>query len=342
MNDDLKYDHASIRSPANSTASSDYSFQHPEESTTSSQHSSSPELECDYFSDFNVNCDFDSKIFDTENDLWLPKSQHFSFDLDLDQSLGDDDILKPHGNAAVGGSVSMFSLVLMMSFSFITGIFSVGSLSGAGSSSLTFLDTNKFGSIFVKQPWPVFPTHSTVPNTGSDYSYGLLPVRESLGEAEEVVGTASDSVPTHTGNVLPAGGGRVLLSLPSTDEKILKDSFEYQSHSKHHVDSIESKYPSAYSRPAASLSALWRKQNYDFVGTIYPPPRISDSEQDLNQTSAKISKEKKHLRFRSMEERLNNTAVRLSPISRGTKEKHSVESHAVSMDIDKDKVVILY
>jgi hypothetical protein len=145
---------------------------------------------------------------------------------------------------------------------------------------------------------------------------------------------------------LPAGGGRVLLSLPSTDEKVSRNSFEYQSHSKHHVDSLEdafrSKYPSAYSGPATPLSALWRRQNYDFVGTIYPPPEMSNNEEDFNHTSTQMNKEKKHLRFRPVDKRVNNTTVRLSPVSHGVTEKQNVKSPDVSVDGDKDKVLTLY
>ena len=329
----------SIQSPADSSTSSESAFRQHDESATNSQHSSSPEMEPDYFSDFEVNCDFDSKIFGGENDLWLPEQyEDLSLDLDMDQSLGDDEIMRVpiQGSSTVGGSMSMFSLVLMMSFSFLTGLFSMGAMGGGMVSSTSFLDTSNFGSSFISQPWSAPPSLSLNRGSRVDYSFGLLPVteRNNIDESETLDGSSPSDVST----ILPSGGGRVLLSLPSFDDETSDESYDYNHHSEARPNSL-GKYARTISRPGVSLSSLWRKQNYDFIGTIYPPRSVENEQNTSSENSTKINKMKKHLRYRSTDENVNVTKSRLVGENSGTVRN---SDNGYESTHSTDKVVAVY
>jgi hypothetical protein len=296
-----------IISPANSSTSTESTFQHTDGSS-GSQSSSSPEIDHDYFSDFDSNPDgcFDPKIFNTDDGMWDSQPYEDLTNLDFDQSLSEDDILKvPLQGATVGGgSLSLFSIVMMMSFSFFTGIISMSSVTG-GTSSLSLIDSRSQIATSLSEPWTLNNVNDVVSDSREvDYSYGLLSNAKDKDVAFE------DSVVTH-----PAGHGRVLLSLPSNnDDDDSENSYTFPNHA-HHIPPPESavkdkkfeyvikspttRLPSTYSKPRATLSSLWHRQNYEFIGSIYPTSRNSKGAHDANKTYTDMANGgRKYLRFR--------------------------------------------
>ena len=332
-----------MTSPAlSATSTESVAFTHPEGSMsgTSSQGSSSPELEHDYFPDFDINMDdgaIDSKFFSVDNEdneLWLPQQyQDLAVDLDADHSLGEDDILKfplQGGNTGEGGSFSMFSLVMMMSFSFFTGIVSMGTVGGAGAGTggaMSLFDLNAFDSSSIMQPWTLNPS-SFVTDTvqrqhadgGGEYSYGLLSASGSVatggagGLTEERNHNEDADIDTdRTTSVSPVGGGRVLLSISppnedQDDESSHDSSYHFPSR-RHSSQSPPTTFDmginsrkvmiNSQASASASLSSLWRQQNYNFIGTIYPP-RDGRAEMNTHENSTDIVANRKYLRFRSV------------------------------------------
>mmetsp|Transcript_2842 Transcript_2842/g.5141 ORF Transcript_2842/g.5141 Transcript_2842/m.5141 type:complete len:691 (-) Transcript_2842:236-2308(-) len=334
-----------IISPADSSTSTESAFQHTDGST-GSQSSSSPEIDHDYFSDFDCKPDgnFDPKIFNTDDGMWDAQPYEDLTDLDFDQSLSEDDLMKlPLQGATVGGggSLSMFSIVMMMSFSFFTGIISMSSVTG-GTSSLSLIDSSSQFATSISETWTlndVKDIESGPPEV--DYSYGLLSSAKDTHVAFE------DSTEAH-----PVGHGRVLLSLPSNDDDDDVDtSYKYPNQARHIpspdssvkdkkydyvIKSPTTRLPSTYTKTPATLSSLWHRQNYEFIGNIYP---ADDSKhiRDTNKTYTGMNNEgRKYLRFRSARGIENGTSSEAKTTAKESTERDANSLHA------SDKSVTLY
>jgi regulator of replication initiation timing len=290
-----------IMSPADSSTSNEESSQCHQ--TDGSQGTLSPDIEQDYFSDFEVDGDddFDPLIFRNDSSSWIPEQyQDFGIDLDLDNSLSVDDILKQQAPSSGGGrsTVSLFSIVLLMGFSFFGGFLSMGSMSGMNIST---------GSIL--QPWSIHPSSIAV-SKNFDVSYPLLSEPILSGDVIEESRKVSQDLPV-------SAGGRVLLSLSSvsehdTEEEPSQVGQYFSSHSPQQLSSPDrvsstsdknyvinrrnASFSSSYGSSRGNLAVLWRQQNYHSIGTFFPREMISDKES--NRSSA-MMKNKKYLRFRN-------------------------------------------
>jgi hypothetical protein len=359
-----------MTSPAESNTSAESDSYQPDESTTS-QSSTSPEHEIDhdYFSDFDVDGggggDLDSMFFSADNASWLPQQYQdlgglglgLGLDLDSDQCLDEDLMKLPlQGGAGGGGSLSMFSIVMMMGFSFFTGIVSMGTMGGSGSrgaSSVSLFGAgDAFGSSsFMLQPWTLHPTSSsfaTGTNMGGpkssddrvDFSYGLL--TDGREDASNGASGGEGSEEDSSFNVPVGGGGRVLMSLPasSDDHDDDKDEDEegssegpsdvYRKYNNKIVKSQNSHYAASTARSSATLSSLWRQQNYHFIGNIFPAPRVLD--RGDNHSTKQNNKNRKYLRFRTG----NGSDDNISPVGRSSvkeEDKQTDSSQADKMSV---------
>jgi hypothetical protein len=335
-------------SPADSSTSTESVFQHHDDSSSGSQSSTSPEID-HYFSDFDIDGNIDSKVFCPDDSTWDSQQYQDLVDLDFDQPFGEDDIMKlPIQGSVVGGggSLSMFSIVMMMSFSFFTGIFSMSGMTG-GTSALSQIGTGVSESPFL-QPWKLNGNDGQRIIPEGTYSYGLLPNTKVMDE------TVEDN------SAKPVSHGRVLLSLPTNDdddddgvsESSGQNTLDYTSHAQrfpsdsssakdknfdYAIKPTNSRLPSTFSRPSTSLSSLWRRQNYEFIGNIYPRPEAKIARDDLNSTSPDLSKQnRKYLRFRAQKGAENGTSSRFGSVPRKNTDSEIDSSHS------SDKSVTLY
>lgn len=314
-----------IPSPADSSTSSESCSYGQNDGFTSQ---SSPENSSEYFSDCEAE-NFDDMMFRADSSSWL-SDQNVDYGIELNGVNGIEDFPPScEFRNDQRQPLSLFSLVLLVSFSFFTGMLSinkVGDLPYLASSSVYSSELS------LDNPWlskSLHPHSNLLGSNGFDSksvaTFGLISTSNSEYDSGKPSPMLSPGV--KDGITSAKLGGRVLLSLSSDDfqanDEESSSSQNYPvpssqwSQPDNSVSALEkgkgnfaNSNPRNSSYSSSAMASLWQPQNFEVLGTIYERGFVERNRSDY-------PKHKKYLRFRNKNPSENAIAnsydIRYSP-----------------------------